>query len=65
MGEGVVLDPFMGSGSTIAAASHLGVHSIGIDIDDESYRMAERAVPLLAALDIDDVPVENPLPDSM
>lgn len=65
LGEGVVLDPFMGSGSTIAAASHLGVHSIGIDIDDESYRMAERAVPLLAALDIDDVPVENPLPDSM
>lgn len=59
LGEGVVLDPFMGSGSTIAAASRLGVNSIGIDIDKESYQMAERAVPLLAALDVDDAPVED------
>lgn len=49
MGMGVLLDPFMGSGSTIAAASHVGYESIGIEIDPEYFGMAESAIPLLAA----------------
>ena len=53
LGEGVVLDPFMGSGSTIAAASHLGVRSIGIEIYEEWFHMAERAIPLLTTLGSD------------
>lgn len=50
LGEGVVLDPFMGSGSTIAAACAVGYGSIGVESDPEFYRMAVRAVPRLAAL---------------
>jgi len=50
LGEGLVLDPFMGSGSTIAAAQCLGAESVGIEIDPSFYALAERAIPLLAAL---------------
>ena len=50
LGSGVVLDPFMGSGSTIAAASSVGCDAIGIEIDSEFYALAERAIPRLAVL---------------
>jgi site-specific DNA-methyltransferase (adenine-specific) len=50
LGEGTVLDPFMGSGSTVAAAEAIGYDSIGIEIDEAYYRLAQRAVPQLAAL---------------
>lgn len=52
LGEGTLLDPFMGSGSTIAAASRLGIYSIGIENDRQYFHMAEDAVPQLAALDV-------------
>ena len=50
LGEGTVLDPFMGSGSTLAAAEAVGYHSIGVELDAEYFRLAERAIPQLAAL---------------
>ncbi len=50
LGEGVVLDPFAGSGSTLAAATAVGYDSIGIESDPDYARMAERAIPKLAAL---------------
>jgi site-specific DNA-methyltransferase (adenine-specific) len=50
LGEGLVLDPFMGGGSTIAAASAVGYQSIGIESDLEFYRMAVQAIPRLASL---------------
>ena len=50
LGAGTVLDPFMGGGSTIAAALALGYESIGIESDSVFYRMAERAIPKLAEL---------------
>ena len=31
MEEGVILDPFMGSGSTIAAATAMGLESVGLE----------------------------------
>ena len=50
LGEGVILDPFMGSGSTVAAAVACGLQSIGIEINDEYFHEAVEAIPLLAPL---------------
>lgn len=48
LGEGVVLDPFAGSGSTLAAAEAVGYESIGIERDPAYYKMARQALPKLA-----------------
>lgn len=50
LGEGIMLDPFMGSGSTIAAAEAVGYTSKGIEIDDLYFQLANKAVPRLAKL---------------
>lgn len=50
LGKGVILDPFMGSGSTLAAAAACGLESIGLEASPEYYRLAEKAIPALAAL---------------
>jgi site-specific DNA-methyltransferase (adenine-specific) len=50
LGEGIVLDPFAGSGSTLAAANAVGYASLGVEKDDAYVRMALDAVPRLAAL---------------
>ncbi len=50
LGEGVLLDPFMGSGSTIAAAEAVGYGSLGIELDAAYFRLAQKSVPRLAAL---------------
>src|SRR5437867_10521911 len=50
MGEGVLLDPFMGSGSTIAAAQAVGYDSLGVELDADYFRLASKAIPRLAAL---------------
>ncbi len=50
LGRGVMLDPFMGSGSAIAAALNLGIDAIGIELDPSFFAMAEKAIPQLAAL---------------
>jgi DNA modification methylase/plasmid maintenance system antidote protein VapI len=50
LGSGIVLDPFMGAGSTIAAACAVGYRSIGIEMDPEFYRVAVAAIPKLARL---------------
>jgi site-specific DNA-methyltransferase (adenine-specific) len=52
LGAGVILDPFMGSGSTIAAAAACGLKSIGLEIREEYFTMAESAIPKLAALNL-------------
>ncbi|MGE5591500.1 MAG: DNA-methyltransferase [Bacillota bacterium] len=50
LGEGVILDPFMGSGSTIAAAEAMGLTAIGVERVPEYYFMAQKAIPRLSAL---------------
>jgi site-specific DNA-methyltransferase (adenine-specific) len=52
LGEGIILDPFMGSGSTIAAATACGLSSVGLEVSEEFFQMAQNAIPLLAALDV-------------
>jgi DNA modification methylase len=47
--EGVVLDPFAGAGSTLAACEHLGYASIGVEMDDAFVKIAKTAIPSLAA----------------
>jgi len=49
-GEGTILDPFMGSGSTIAAATACELKSIGVEINTEFYKMAVDSIPKLSAL---------------
>lgn len=53
LGEGLVLDPFAGAGSTLAAAEVVGYASIGIEKDEKYFDLASRAVPRLARLSID------------
>lgn len=50
LGEGVVLDPFAGSGSTLAAALALGYEAVGVEIDPVYVGIAQRVIPTLAAL---------------
>jgi len=57
LGEGVVLDPFMGGGSTIAAAQAVGYGSIGVELDADYFKTAEAAIPRLARLHGGDAPV--------
>ena len=47
LGEGVVLDPFAGSGSTLAAAEHLGYRSVGVESDPDYAQIAALAIPQL------------------
>lgn len=47
LGRGVILDPFMGAGSTIAAAEAVGYSSIGIERDPAYYSVALKAIPAL------------------
>lgn len=50
LGIGIVADPFMGSGSTIAAANAVGIRSIGVERYTDYYEMSQNAIPRLAAL---------------
>lgn len=47
LGDGIVLDPFAGSGSTMAAAEYVGYHSIGVESDPEYLEIAKSAIPRL------------------
>lgn len=54
LGEGAVLDPFAGSGATLAAANAVGYRSIGIEKDKEYARMACSAIRKLTELKLVD-----------
>ncbi len=47
LGEGTILDPFAGTGSTLAAAEAVGYRSIGIEKDRHYFELASEAIPKL------------------
>jgi site-specific DNA-methyltransferase (adenine-specific) len=44
LGKGIIVDPFMGSGSTLAAALHYGYEAIGIEKDQNFYHLAKESI---------------------
>jgi DNA modification methylase len=52
LGEGIVLDPFAGSGSTLAAAEAVGYASIGVEKDPRYFKLARSAIPRLSRFKI-------------
>ncbi|MBI1802409.1 MAG: site-specific DNA-methyltransferase [Chloroflexi bacterium] len=65
MGCGKILDPFMGGGSTIAAATALGFDSVGIEANEEYVRVARNAIPRLAALPVNSDTIALPTTDQV
>jgi len=63
LGKGVLLDPFMGAGSTIAAAKALGLKSVGVEIDRKYFAMAKKAIPKLAKLHVLDSKINGRHPN--
>lgn len=47
LGKGVILDPFAGAGSTLAACNVIGYESIGIEKDPHYFHVAVQAIPKL------------------
>lgn len=62
-GSGVVLDPFMGSGTTLVACQNLGRQGIGIEIDPEYFEIACRRVD--EASRQPDLLIDPPKPESV
>jgi site-specific DNA-methyltransferase (adenine-specific) len=52
LGEGIVLDPFAGSGSTLAAANAVGYKSVGVEKDPAYVELADMAIPLLEEIPV-------------
>jgi DNA modification methylase len=50
LGRGIVLDPFAGGGSTLAAAHAVGYRAIGVERDPHFVKIATRGIPKLAAI---------------
>lgn len=50
LGGGTVLDPFAGSGSTLAAANAVGYPSIGVEADAKYVNVAKKAIEKLGSL---------------
>lgn len=50
LGDGIIVDPFAGSGSTLAAANAIGYRSVGIETDLKYVDMAVTAIEGLSAL---------------
>lgn len=47
LGKGIVVDPFMGSGSTISACLYVGYNAIGVERHNEYYINAMESIPHL------------------
>lgn len=52
LGKGIVLDTFLGTGSTLAAAEAMGLFAIGIERFIDYFESSKQAIPELARLEI-------------
>lgn len=52
LGKGVIIDPFMGAGSTVAAAESIGYSCIGVERYNDYFEMAVKAVPALKRVSV-------------
>jgi site-specific DNA-methyltransferase (adenine-specific) len=50
LSEGIILDPFAGAGSTLAACEHVKLASIGVEMDEHFANTAIKAIPRLLAI---------------
>lgn len=50
LGEGQILDPFCGSGSTIAACQAVGYDAIGVEVDEEYFSLLTMNIDKFSAL---------------
>jgi site-specific DNA-methyltransferase (adenine-specific) len=50
VGRGVVCDPFMGSGSTVAACEAQGIQAVGVERHPDYYKLATQVIPALAGI---------------
>lgn len=50
LGKGVVVDPFMGAGTTVAAAEAIGYQCVGVERYESYFKVAQAAIPELIAL---------------
>lgn len=53
LGRGVVVDPFMGSGSTVAAAEAMEISCVGVERHFDYFAVSRDAIPRLASLVIE------------
>jgi site-specific DNA-methyltransferase (adenine-specific) len=52
LGEGVIFDPFAGSGATLSAANAIGYESIGTEIDYEYYHSGCNSIKKLSSFQL-------------
>jgi len=57
-GEGVVCDPFMGSGSTLAAAEAVGARAVGVERRQQDVEDSPEIIRRLSQLSVGDVQLE-------
>ena len=50
LGEGVLLEPFAGSGSTLGACKAIGYDAVGVEIDEAYYNALESNIAQFAAM---------------
>jgi site-specific DNA-methyltransferase (adenine-specific) len=53
LGTGIVCDPFMGSGSTVAAAEAQSVTCIGVEKHSDYFELAQRVIKRLSLVPVD------------
>ena len=52
LGKGIILDPFAGAASTLAAANAIGYSSVGVERDAVYFEIARKALPALSSLKV-------------